>query len=139
MGTLKANYAIDLSGAARAGQEDISDLRLAVFLGHPSEDSATELMTVRDPKTSEEYVLRLCGTVRLLDAQEVELDVEALRSFEDIDAVVDHLGRGALLTNPWFEWITADGDPVGEVFDTISINPNTELNCLEEIIATRHR
>jgi hypothetical protein len=28
---------------------------------------------------------------------------------------------------PWFEWVDVDGNPVGDVFDSVSLDPEQEL------------
>ena len=129
-------YQTDISEIGAGSR--ISAARLAVFLRHPNEDSATELLSFINPKTKETNILRLCGTVICKDETGEIHDVEDLRN-TDIDDFIARIGTGNLMTTPWFEVINAEGDALSEPIDTISRNPNTELNYLEAIIITRHR
>lgn len=132
----QVTYQHDIS--ALGGGQNISAACLAVFLRHPNEDSATEMLSFINPKTKETNILRLCGTLRCKDENGTFLDVEDLRN-TDVDDFIARIGTGNLMTTPWFEVINAEGDALSEPIDTISRNPNTELNYLEAIIATRHR
>lgn len=129
-------YEHDISGVG--GGEHISAERLAVFLCHPNENSATELLSFVNPDTKQTNILRLCGTLLCKDENGTLHDVEDLRN-KDVDDFIARLGTGKLITSPWFEVINAEGDALSEPLDTISRNPNTERNYLEAIITTRHR
>lgn len=125
--------------AAAAGADRVSDIRLAVFLGHANDDAYTELLRVTGGE-GEEYTLRLCGTVQVRDREGREYyagDITTVRGLLERLEQPDH--GCELLTNPWFEWINRAGEVVCEPFDSVAIDPRAEMHLLNEIINTRHR
>lgn len=111
--------------------DDVLDSEeLAVALGHINEDAATELLEVHDTRSREDYVLRLCGTVKLKDPQgrvylASDLTVSQFRELRD---------SGEFLTNSWFEWIRADGDAILEPMENICSEADKEISMFAEWI-----
>ncbi len=115
-----------LSGEPMVNSED-----LAVALGHPNEDAATELLLVQDRENKNNYVLRLCGTVKIKD------DTGKVRHAHDL--TVDQFRRlreagCEFLANSWFEWIRGCGDTLLEPKEAIYTDPREEIKSFAEAL-----
>jgi hypothetical protein len=113
-----------------SGEDMVDSEELAVALGHANEDAATELLEVRDTTNCEDYVLRLCGTVRLKDSQgfvhhATDMTVSRFRELRD---------GCEFLANSWFEWIRASGDAVLEPMETICTDAPQEVGLFAELL-----
>jgi hypothetical protein len=85
----------------------IGDARLADFLGHFGRDQSTTLLVWKAPD-GQQYELRLCG-----------------------QGPQDNPERD---NSPYFEWLNDASDPVGGVFDSISANPQDEIDALQRML-----
>lgn len=119
---------------AKPGDEEISDIRLALAL-HDKEEDRTEILQVKE--SGHKYYLCLCGALKIKDRR--------TGNFLEGDQVPD--GLIAKMENwefprypysvhatPWFEWVDEQGDPLCEVFQEISLDPEKEIQHLKEIL-----
>lgn len=119
-------YSVGFIGAL-AVDGQVSDFTLAGHLQHGTRDAATTLLTWRSPE-GETFELRLCGQVRV----RLTADSDEVRSV-DGNTRAYKAASGALSTayevieSPFFEWLDEKGDPVGDVFDSISANAEDEV------------
>jgi hypothetical protein len=132
-------YMVDIEKFAKQGCEKISDIRLAAALRHTKDHSKTTLMLVT--VNEREYALDLCGYVGAVDlasgnAYGTSIPVEVVDWLETAPEE-----RAKTLINvhmenaPWFQWVDADGDPVGDVLDAISLSPKVEFLKLKQLVS----
>jgi len=135
--TAKADpgYRVAVGVIAKPGASTISDVRLAAGLGHVQPTSATDLLVAE--VDGQVYVLRLAGTIAGHDGRTDEaFDAESITEAHLAELETGGAG-GALETSegPWFEWITAEGGAVGDIFDEISLDPDAEIERLKGTLA----
>lgn len=125
---------------ALAHNGHITDARLAAFLGHCHRDQSTTLLVWTAPD-GQEYELRLCGLVwfdyRQPDGTLVSVhSSDGLPAFDRMTAETQQVPQELHTqhNSPFFEWLNANSDPVGDVFETISANPQDEIASLQRML-----
>lgn len=119
----------------------ILDVTLSAHLQHTSPDDHTRLYTWMAP-TGERFELRICGSTRFEDVDprtgeaRVYSSAEGLTS-EFIEAYERFQQRQnrEYLDNPYYEWINEDGDPVGNVLETIWVNVKDEVQHFQQMLS----
>lgn len=125
--TEHAVYLHNLNQYAKPGTQSISDLRLASALQHTKINSQTCLMVTAIG--GQTYSLQLAGYV---DCGEVTPPIEVLE-MQPEDRPVPYADL-EVEAGPWFEWVDVDGNPVGDVFDEISLDPKVEIYRLTSLL-----
>jgi hypothetical protein len=136
---VSCRYVVEIGRFAKPCAVEISDIRLAAALWHTSDHSKTTVMMVEF--NGLEYSLDLCGYVDAHDiasgrAYGAEIPVDVV---EHLEATPEMRAKGLMAIEmehaPWFQWVDAAGDPVGDVMDSISLEPQVELSKLMELIS----
>lgn len=124
-------YLLDLGSRALPEADTISDVRLATRLGHTRTHSQSLLLhaTVDD----QSYSLLLSGYIDGHDPLTGDFDTATISAsqLEQLELPWERRAEwGQVLEmehGPWFEWVDVDGNPVGDVFDSVSLDPEQEL------------
>jgi len=132
----------DIPFASMAEKGRISDLLLAAYFQHSSEDSSTELHQWTSAN-GDVYVLQLSSSFKLLlthtDGTQSYVSSEEGLTPEYIRAVTRYVEEpnsphNECIKAPYFEWITDGGDPVGGVFDDIPLDASREMSRIRQIV-----
>lgn len=129
-----AVYEVDVAKLAKPGASTVSDLRLAVGLGHTGWNTTTDLLVTE--VAGQRYALRVVGTIEGRDPNnEASFDVRSITQEQlaqlEGDAQAARTRRLQTTEGPWLEWITPEGEAVGDVFDEIALDPNEEIRKLQ--------
>lgn len=132
-------YHPDIASLALPDATHVSDVRLAVRLGHTRTHSQTSLLraTVGD----QPYVLQLAGYIEGFDPQVGPYDTATISTCQLEQLELPWEKRSEWGQNldaehgPWFEWVDVDGNPVGDVFDQISLDPAKEIERLMKMLS----
>lgn len=117
----------------------VEDNILAIFLGHSSDDAYTTLLTWTS-KDGVEFDLRICGFVKIridFPNGDVQYVTSLSGNFPEAEKWLNNPPAGTLVeleSNAYFEWIDEGGDPIGNSFDTISIDTAKEVKRFEEFL-----
>jgi len=136
--TVSPQYTVgDIARIAKDGY--VSDLDMAAHLRHAHQDDNTQLLSWTSP-AGEEYALRLCGCVRFESMDRdgnprLYSSADGLtQDFLDaVSAFYEH--GGEFLDSPFYEWVHESGDPVGGVFEALSIAVQDEVADLKRMLA----
>lgn len=131
-------YLLDLGSRALPEADTISDVRLATRLGHTRTHSQSLLLhaTVDD----QSYSLLLSGYIDGHDPLTGDFDTATISAsqLEQLELPWERRAEwGQVLEmehGPWFEWVDVDGNPVGDVFDSVSLDPEQELARLTQML-----
>lgn len=74
---------------------------------------------------------------------QVDFNGREVLSTQDTDesslsALETSSGEISVDNNPWFEWVNEDGDPVGEVFDRLHVDPVAAVSDLKNQLSTNN-
>lgn len=131
-------YLLDLSNRALPEAESISDVRLATRMGHTRTHSQTELL--RATVDGQSYTLLLSGYIEGHDPLTGDFDTATISAcqLEQLELPWEQRAEwGQVLEmehGPWFEWVDVEGNPVGDVFGSVSLDPEQELVRLTQML-----
>lgn len=132
-------YHPNIASLALPNATHISDVRLAVRLGHTRTHSQTSLL--RATVDDQPYVLQLAGYIEGFDPQVGSYDTATISTCQLEQLELPWEKRSEWGQNldaehgPWFEWVDVDGNPVGDVFDQISLDPAKEIERLMKMLS----
>lgn len=131
-------YQLNLSAFALADASEITDVRLAVRLGHTRAHSQTVLLQTK--VDNQAYTLILAGYIEGFDPQVGPYDTATISACQLEQLELPWEKRSEWGQNldaehgPWFEWVDVDGNPVGDVFDRIPLDPALEIEHLKKML-----
>lgn len=129
------DYLVDIARHAKPGACSISDYRLAAGLGHTKRTASTLLLETTLNSDGQSYGLCLAGYIEWRDHATNTVFDQSCISESQIDALESGANGIAVEHSPWFEWVDEDGNPVGDVFDAISLDAPVEIGRLEQMFA----
>lgn len=116
--------------------EFVDCARLAAFLKHDGRDATTALMNYTAPLGGV-YRLQLSGRVRYeyVGAEGSTVAICSRDGLEAFDAaMLNAPDEVTVINKPFFEWVDAAGDPVGQVFDELPTAPAREIQVLLHLL-----
>lgn len=119
-----------------AGLELVDCSRLAAFLKHEGRDTTTTLLNYTAPLGGV-YRLQLSGRVRYeyVAADGSPVAICSRDGLEAFDAAMQNApDEGTIIDKPFFEWVDAAGDSVGQVFDELPAEPVREIQVLLQLL-----
>jgi hypothetical protein len=114
----------------------IESARLAAALKHASRDATTTLLNFTAPDGSS-YRLQLSGQVRYeyTNADGLLVTIRSHDGLATYDAAIAAAnGEVSVLDDPFFEWVSEIGDPVGEPFEDLPTDPERELMVFKGVL-----
>lgn len=132
------SYLLDLASRALPGANSISDVRLATRMGHTCGQYQSAVL--RTTVDGQSYTLLLSGYIEGHDPLTGDFDTATISTcqLEQLELPWEQRAEwGQVLEmehGPWFEWVDVNGNPVGDVFDSVSLDPEQELARLTPML-----
>lgn len=133
------DYSIDLSFYAKEGEKSITDVRLGYGLEfHRFKDLSIALLDVQINALDYKLVIAGCLNVIDLSTDKSALYGDALTAdiIDSVESEGPENTKYSIDSSPWFEWIDADGNSVGDIFDTIDLDPFVEIQKLQQLLGS---
>lgn len=121
-------YDIDVARYVAPGKSTVSDVRLALELGHGRKGGMTVLLSTTVGTRT--YTLVVCGGISGHDDRLHAPIDSGVFTAEQIERLEKGDGDITLDSAPWLEWIDSSGNAVGDVFESIDLDPAVEISKL---------
>jgi hypothetical protein len=133
------DYSFDFSPYAKEGATSISDIRLGHGLEfHRFKNQSIDLLEAQI--NALDYKLVIAGCLNIIDLSTDKSALYGDALTVDIIDFVESEGpentKYSIDSSPWFEWIDVDGNSVGDIFDTIDLDPFVEIQKLQQLLGS---